>query len=211
RHARSRARQAGGAGDPALRRPDRVRRGRVSGTGASSQGRAAWRLARREARHGLRRVGPYMASIAIGVAALVAIQSFRSDVVRAFQREAEVLMGADARLSGEAAFPPAVTSFLDSLAAEGHGVARVTTLSSMVLAPRSDVVRLLQVRALEPGYPFHGAPRTRPEGLWGAHLEPGRVLVDPAVLGQLQVEVGDSLEIGAARVEIAGTVDDLPT
>lgn len=183
----------------------------MSGTGASSQARAAWRLARREARHGLRRVGPYMASIAIGVAALVAIQSFRSDVVRAFQREAEVLMGADARLSGEAAFPPAVASFLDSLAAAGHGVARVTTLSSMVLAPRSDVVRLLQVRALEPGYPFHGAPRTRPQGLWGAHLEPGRVLVDPAVLGQLQVEVGDSLEIGAARVEIAGTVDDLPT
>ena len=57
--------------------------------GGASQWGAAWRLAVREGRHGFRRIGPYMAAITIGVAALVSIHSFRDDVARSFQREAD--------------------------------------------------------------------------------------------------------------------------
>lgn len=152
-----------------------------------------------------------MASISLGVAALVSIHSFRDDVARSIQDEAEVLMGANARLEDDLPFQPEIEGVLDSLRAAGVDVARVTTASTMVLAPRSDVVRLFQVRALDPGYPFYGQPRTSPEGRWGAHLDSGRVLVDPAALTQLQVAVGDTLLIGRSRLEVAGTVDDLPT
>lgn len=171
----------------------------------------ALRLALRESRHGLRRVGVYMASITLGVAALVSIHSFREDFARSIQEEAEVLMGADARLEDDKPFAAEVVGVLDSLRGVGVGVARVTTASSMIYAPRSSIVRLLQVRALDPGYPYYGEVTTQPEGLWGAHLEPGRVLVDPAVLTQMAVQVGDTLVIGRERLEIAATVDDLPT
>ncbi len=147
----------------------------------------ALRLALRELRHGLRRVGVYMASITLGVAALVSIHSFRDDVARSVREEANVLMGADARLSDDAAYPADVAAVIDSLRDAGVGVARVTTASTMVLAPRSGQVRLLQVRALDEGYPFYGTLSTEPPDRWGAHLEPGQVLVDPAVLVQLGV------------------------
>ena len=173
--------------------------------------RFAWRLALRELRHGLRRVGIYMASITLGVGALVSIHSFRDDVARSVQEEADVLMGANARLEADAPYAPSVTAVLDSLAGEGVGVARVTTATTMVLAPSSDVVRLMQVRGIDAGYPYYGDVTTSPPGVWGTHLEPGRVLVDPAVLVQLSVEVGDTLVVGRERLEIAGTVDDLPT
>jgi putative ABC transport system permease protein len=171
----------------------------------------AVRLALRELRHGLRRVGMYMGSITLGVAALVSIHSFRDDVVRAVQEEADVLMGANARLADDAPYPPGVLSVLDSLEGAGVGIARVTTATTMVFAPRSDLVRLMQVRGIDAGYPYYGDVTTSPPGRWGAHLEPGRVLVDPAVLTQLSVEVGDTLVVGLTRLEIAGTVNDLPT
>jgi len=171
----------------------------------------ALRLALREGRHGLRRVGVYMASITLGVAALVSIHSFREDFARSVQEEAEVFMGANARLEDDAPFPPEVTAVLDSLRGAGVEMARVTTASTMVYAPTSDVVRLFQVRALGAGYPFFGEVRTRPEGRWGAHLESGRTLVDPAVLSQMGVAVGDTLIVGRERLEIAASVDDLPT
>jgi len=164
----------------------------------------------REARHGFRRVGVYMASIALGVGALVSIHSFRSDVARSVRQQAETLMGADARLRDDEPFSPIVDGVLDSLRTAGVGVARVTTSTSMVLAPASGLVRLLQVRGIDEGYPFYGEVTTSPAGRWGAHLEEGAVLVDPAVLTQLDVAVGDSLVIGRARLRIAGTVDDLP-
>jgi len=170
----------------------------------------AMRLALRESRHGFRRVGVYMASIALGVGALVSIHSFRSDVARSVRQQAEALMGGDARLRDDEPFAPVVASVLDSLQASGVGVARVTTTTSMVLAPASGLVRLLQVRALDAGYPFYGDVTTSPTGRWGTHLSKGVVLVDPAVLTQLDVAVGDSLVIGRERLRIEGTVDDLP-
>ena len=171
----------------------------------------ALRLALRESRHGFRKIGVYMASITLGVAALVSIHSFREDFARSIQEEAEILMGANARLEDDVPFQPVVEQVIDSLRAADVDVARVTTASTMVLAPSSGVVRLFQVRALEPGYPYYGEPRTTPAGRWGAHLEDGRVLVDPAALTQLEVEVGDTLVIGRERLEIAASVEGLPT
>jgi putative ABC transport system permease protein len=165
----------------------------------------------RESRHGLRRIGVYMGSITLGVAALVSIHSFRDDFARSIQEEADVLMGANARIGDDRPLSPAVLAIVDSLRAAGVPTARVTTLSSMVLAPRTQAVRLLQVRALDPGYPYYGAVTTSPAGRWGAHLETGRVLVDPAVLTQLGVSIGDTLVLGRERLEIAGTAGGLPT
>ncbi len=171
----------------------------------------AFRLALRESRHGLRRVGVYMASITLGVGALVSIHSFRDDFARSVQEEADVLMGANARFADDKPYAPTVQAIVDSLRSAGVDAARVTTASSMIMAPSNGNVRLLQVRALDPGYPYYGVVATNPAGRWGAHLEEGQALVDPAVLTQLDVEVGDTLVIGLLRLQIAATVDDLPT
>ena len=171
----------------------------------------ALRFALRESRHGFRRIGVYMASITLGVAALVSIHSFRDDFARSVQEEADVLMGGNARISDDKPFSAEVTTVLDSLRNAGVGTARVTTASSMVLAPATNTVRLLQVRALDRGYPWYGEVETEPAGLWGAHLEPGQALVDPAALTQLGIAVGDTIVVGRERLRIAATVDDLPT
>lgn len=171
----------------------------------------ALRLALRESRRSFRRVGVYMASITLGVAALVSIHSFREDVARSVQEEADVLMGANARLSSRRAFPDSVTRVLDSLTTAGVPQSRVTTAVSMVLAPSSGSVRLLQVEANDGGYPYYGTVVTRPQGAWGRQVTDGGILVDPAVLTQLRVGLGDTLVVGRARLPVLGTVEDMPT
>lgn len=168
------------------------------------------RLARREFRSSLRTVGPYMVSIALGVAALVAIHGTRADVGRGIESQARELMGADVRVGGTRPLPDSLVRVLDSAAAPGAR-ARVVTAASMVRAPAADRVRLLQVRGIGGAWPFYGEPATRPEGSWGRHLESGRVLVDPAALTQLGVGVGDTLVVGEAAFAIVGTVQDVPT
>jgi len=76
-------------------------------------------LALREARSTLPRIGPYMLSIALGVAALVSIHSFRADVSRSIRSEAQVLMGADLRLGGNAPLGPALSAMVDSVERAG--------------------------------------------------------------------------------------------
>lgn len=171
----------------------------------------ALRFAMREGRHSFRRVGVYMASITLGVGALVSIHSFRDDVARSIQEESDVLMGANARLTAGRTLPDSITDILDSLRVAGVDVARVTTAGSMVLAPASGVVRLLQVRAVDPGYPFYGDVSTEPAFRWSEGIGAGQVVVDPAVLTQLDTRLGDTLVVGGARLVIAATVEDLPT
>lgn len=167
----------------------------------------AFRLAWREARSGARRVGLYTGAIALGVAALVAINSFRASVVASIHEEARTLLGADLRLHSGSAFPEAVLATLDSVEAAGASVSRVTRLGSMALALPSGRTRLLQVHAVSGGYPFYGEVRTEPAGLWPLTDDDRRALVDPAVLVQLEAAVGDTLAIGHARFIIAGTVE----
>ena len=168
------------------------------------------KMARREWRSTVRRLGVYMMSITVGVGALVALHSFRNDVVRSIETRSRTLLGSDARLSANREFPDSVTPLLDSLIQLGAEPSRVTGLLSMALAERSGLTRLVQVRGVEGGFPFYGDVTTDPPGLWGQWRD-GDVLVDPAVFIQLDVGVGDTLRLGESRFRVAGTVEGLPT
>lgn len=170
----------------------------------------AARLARREARTGARRIGVFMLSITLGVGALVAIHSFREDVLRSIRIQARTLLGADLRISAGRPLPDSAVAVVDALRREGADVAGVTTAVSMVLAPSNENVRLLQVKGVDGGWPFYGAPVTTPDGAWGRHLDGASAIVDPAVLVQLDVALGDSLVVGERTVEIVATAADLP-
>jgi len=167
-------------------------------------------MARRQWRAALRHLGVYMASITVGVAALVALHSFRNDVVRSIQAENRTLLGGDVRLGANRPLPDSVTAIVDSLVAGGAEAARVTGLLSMALAEENGRTRLVQLRGVEPGFPYHGRVTTDPPGLWG-ELARGGVLVDPALLAQMNIGRGDVLRLGNADFVVAGTVAGLPT
>ena len=169
--------------------------------------RFALTLARRELWSSARRIGVYMLSISLGVSGLVAIHGFTADVARSVQEEAETLMGANARLASSRPFPEPVRALVDSLAAAGHRSARVTSAASMVLAPRTGTVRLLQVRGVDEGYPFYGGVRTVPAGSWPPRGD--EALADPAVLTMLDARPGDSIVVGEVMFRIRATVEDL--
>ena len=171
----------------------------------------AARLAWREGRSGYRRLSVFVSSIALGVGSLVAIHSFRADVQRSLGDQARALLGADVRVSSNRAFPEAFDAVLDSMAAQGADVARTTTLASMVLDARSQGVRLFQIQAVEPGYPYYGEVVSTPDAAWGAIHEGDWAVADPAVFIQLDAAVGDTLLIGEARFVLRGEVTGLPT
>ena len=168
------------------------------------------KMARREWRSTVRRLGVYMMSITVGVGALVALHSFRNDVVRSIETRSRTLLGSDARVSANREIPDSVGVLVDSLISLGAEESRVTGLLSMALAERSGLTRLVQIRGVEGGFPFYGDVRTEPPGLWGEWRD-GDVLVDPAVFIQLDVGVGDTLRLGESRFRVAGTVEGLPT
>lgn len=168
--------------------------------------RLAWRESRATRRHLLL----YMSSIALGVAALVAIDSFAGNLTRSVHEQSRALLGGDVSWRSNRAFPPPVDSLIDSIARAGTPVARVTSFVSMGVVPRTTSTRLVQVRAVSERYPFYGEVTTVPAEAW-ARLHGGRyALVDPALLVSLNARIGDTLTLGYAAFEIIGTLRNVP-
>ncbi|MEX2570773.1 MAG: FtsX-like permease family protein [Gemmatimonadota bacterium] len=167
-------------------------------------------LAWRESRFARRRLFLFLSAISLGVAALVAVQGFASNMQREVWNQARSMLGADLQLSSREPFGPLSEEVLDSIVQSGVDVARVTSFASMARHPGSGATRLVQVRAAEPGFPFYGTIETAPAGRWQTLHDGRNVVVDPALMVALGAEVGDSLAIGAARFAIAGELRRLP-
>jgi putative ABC transport system permease protein len=168
-------------------------------------------LAWRESRTARRRLLLYMSSISLGVAALVAIDSFASNTQRSVREQARALLGGDVAISTrQQTYPEPVIRALDSLKREGIGLAQVSTFASMALVQRTGGTRLSQVRAVTPGYPFYGEIVTAPAGEWGRLQSGPRALVDPTLLVALDAHVGDTLTLGFAKFVITGTLVNVP-
>ena len=168
------------------------------------------RMARREARASRRQIALYAGAISLGVAALVAITSFRADVTAALEQESRGLLGADVELRSRAPLDAAVLAVLDSVRGDGARIANVTSFTSMAYAPRTGATRLVEVRAVDPGYPFYGAIETVPPGRWSNLQDGPRALVDVALLAYLGLDVGDTLRLGEASFGIDGTLFRVP-
>jgi putative ABC transport system permease protein len=166
-------------------------------------------LALREGRSSARRLGVYMGAITLGVAALVAINSFRANVAASVAAESKTLLGADLRISSGSPFPDSIRALVDSLAAAGRDVAPVTGTISVVLAP-GGATRLVQLRAVSGGYPWYGTFTTEPAGLWGTLEQDRRALLEPELMTALGVRVGDTIRIGESGFRVAAAITGLP-
>lgn len=166
-------------------------------------------LAWRESRSTRRRLLLYMSSISLGVAALVAIDSFAANINRSVRAQSRALVGGDVSFSARQGWSKGVNALLDSLAGTGVTFARQTTFASMATAPLGNT-RLAQVRGVTAAYPLYGEVTTAPAGRWGVLQERPVALVDPAILIALDVAVGDTLQLGYAKFEIAASLVSVP-
>ena len=169
-------------------------------------------MAWRESRASLRRMALLVASIAVGVAALVAISSFTDSLQESVREQARALLGADLALGSASRFSPRAEEELKKVVGEARGtdVSRLVRFGAMAYVPRTTGARLVQVTAVEGGYPFYGRIETRPPGGWERLGEAGGVLVDPALVSALDANVGDTLALGEARLAIRGVVTSMP-
>jgi len=172
--------------------------------------RNIWSLAWRESRTARRRLLLYMSSISLGVAALVAIDSFSENIVQSVKDQSRALMGGDVAFNSSKPFPPAVDSLFDSLARRGLSFARVTTFPSMAVVPRTSGTRFAQVRGVSDNYPFYGNIVTEPADRWPLLRQGANAIVDPSLLTSLNAKIGDTLRLGFGTFTIVASIRDVP-
>lgn len=164
-------------------------------------------MAWRDSRRNQARLLLFMSSIIIGIAALVAINSFSRNMQQKINEEARVLLGADLEVESRQAIEDSIRHFFDSLQLQRS---EEINFASMVIFPNKSGTRLVQVRAIEGDYPFYGALETTPpEAANNFRMERG-ALVDKSLLIQYNISPGDSIQVGNLMFRIAGAIEKVP-
>ena len=170
----------------------------------------AWifRMAWRDSRGSRRQLALFLSSMIVGVAALVAISSFGSNLRKVVDDESKTLLGADLVFESGRPFGGAVEAAIDSI---GGAQSRLISFPSMAWFPAGEQSRLMTVRAVEGVFPFYGEIETTPAGAADTWLADGGALVDASVMRLFGVPPGDSVRIGRYFYPVAGRIDRMPS
>ncbi len=169
------------------------------------------RIALRELRGGFSGFAVFIACIALGVAAIASVGSVSRALVAGIEQEGQAILGGDVafRLS-QRQVSAEERAFLESMG----DVSEIGSVRAMARLNDSSDQTLVEVKGVDGAYPLYGELElagngalkdalTRRGNHWG-------VVVEEALLGRLQLEVGDTLSVGGMPVVIAGVITREP-
>lgn len=172
------------------------------------------RLARRELRAGLKGFWIFLASLALGVAAITAVQSVARGVLDGLEADGRRLLGGDVAL--RQLYQPISSEQLAQLSARATALTHSREMRAMVQRQEGEGSSLVELKAVDATYPLVGEMRVaedpgsdlesllaKTEGRWGA-------LVEPALLARLDLQVGDPLLLNRLPLTIRGTIAEEP-
>ncbi len=165
------------------------------------------KMAWRDGRASGKKLFLFMASIILGIAAVVAIQSFSDSLKSNISSQSRSLMGADYIIDSSQPPNERVLEIMDSL---GGARAKEINFASMALFPKNGTTKLVRVRGISEGFPFYGELETQPADAGERFRSEEAALVDATVMLQYGIVPGDSVKVGELTFPIAGALKSVP-
>ena len=178
----------------------------MSKTSSNTSIQWLFKMAWRDGKASLSRLMLFMASIILGIAAVVSIQLFSENLKDNIKNQSKALMGADFIIDSNQLPTEKAQAIIDSLGATASEVNFV----SMAAFPKNDETKLVKVRAIEGVFPLYGALDTEPQNAASKYQELGGALVDATLMLQYNLKPGDSIKLGKLLFPITGALKAIP-
>ncbi len=165
-----------------------------------------FKMAWRDAKASKVRLLLFMASIILGIAAVVSIQLFSINLKDNIKRQSKALMGADYIIDSRQEPTERAKAIIDSLKPDASEVNFV----SMIAFPKNGGTKLVRVRGMNGDFPFYGSINTQPDSAADTYQDTGGALVDATLLLQFNIKPGDSIKVGELTLPIVGALKAIP-
>lgn len=173
-------------------------------------GLSIWRLigiALGELRAGLNGFYIFMACVALGVAVIATVSTL-SDALRAgFESQGQIILGGDATFSRMHA--RATDAERKWFEAQGQ-VSESATLRTMARRLDGEEQALIEVKAVDGGYPLAGAVEVQGAPFADIIASADGAVVEPVLLNQLRLSIGDKIRIGETEATVMATLTSEP-
>ena len=165
-----------------------------------------FKMAWRDAKASQSRLILFVASIVLGISAVVSIQLFSTNLKDNIKLQSKSLMGADYIIDSRQEPTERAQVIIDSLKPDASEVNFV----SMVAFPKNGGTKLVKVRAIQGDFPFYGTIETQPKSVSNTYQESGGALVDATLMLQFNIKPGDYIKVGKVKLPISGALKAIP-
>ncbi|HSS51249.1 MAG TPA: FtsX-like permease family protein [Thermoanaerobaculia bacterium] len=166
----------------------------------------------RESRGSRGRLTFFIACLAVGVSAVVAVAGLSASLDQGIRREARQLLAADLAIRGSQPIPPAVNGAL----AHVSGLQRTNLRETVTVATvagrngQPGPSQLVELKVVDGVYPFYGKLVLKPARPLHELLSSRTTVVASELLARLGRKVGDDILIGGQPFRVAGIVVSEP-
>lgn len=178
--------------------------------GLRSRGFVLLRLALRDMRGGLRGFATFIACLALGVMAIAGVASLSRSLTEGIAREGRAILGGDLSFAlAQRQASPAERAFLAR-----HGDLSETAALRALARTADGRSTLVELKAVDARYPLYGAFAASPPApladLLAQRGDAFGGVADPLLFARLGLSPGARVTIGAATIELRGTVASEP-
>ena len=172
------------------------------------------RMMARELRSSWRRLLFFFVCVAVGVGAIVALRSVIQSVRTGLMSEARAIIAADVLVSTNRPWTEEVRRALDERLAMDAVLERTEAIETATMVRPEEgaaTARMIELRGVQPPFPFYGEVRLQGDAQYSHDLLRGRgALVRPELLTQLGIEVGDRIVVGGQPFTVRGVIAQEP-
>jgi putative ABC transport system permease protein len=174
--------------------------------------KTAWIFATRELRSRLRGFGIFLACLALGIAAIAAVGSTRTAILKGLERDGAALLGGDAELQFTYRF--ATEDERAWMQSQAIQVSEITDFRSMIVVPSgSDAPperALTQVKSVDAAYPLVGKVKLSPEMPLDQAIAANGAVMERVLADRLGLMIGDSFSIGTGTFRLSAILQREP-
>jgi putative ABC transport system permease protein len=165
----------------------------------------------RQVRRSSKQAALFVLCVALSLTTLTAFSGFSISVSRQLLNDARRLHAGDIIISSYDPVSAPLNRAVEQLIAT-HGVGRtdIHRFLSVVRAPAGERSLLAALKVVEPEYPFYGEVILKSGRPFHSVLMPGRCIVEPSLLGRMNLKIGDPLKVGYTTLTIADVVTAEP-
>jgi len=145
--------------------------------------------------------------VALSIITLISLNGFSASVRASMQKDAKKLHAADIIIHSHYALSPALVDAVARLEADNkiRGT-RAWEFYSMVRPQNNQDALLAKLKVVQKDYPFYGRVVLKSGRDFNSVLDKGSIIVAPALLDRLNLEVGAQLQVGNAILTIKDVV-----
>lgn len=174
--------------------------------------KTAWTFAIRELRSGLRGFGIFLACLALGIAAIAAVGSTRTAILKGLERDGAALLGGDAELQFTYRF--ATEDERAWMQNQAIQVSEITDFRSMIVVPSGTDApperALTQVKSVDAAYPLVGEVKLTPEMPLNQAIAANGAVMERVLADRLGLTIGDGFSIGTGTFRLSAILQREP-